>query len=70
MIRRREVKFYIILGVSFVLTLLCGAFAVFLALQINSLSSPETKAVASNAALMFAFGMGNIVGLLAGHRWN
>lgn len=62
-------RFYILLAAAFILTISCGAIAAYMALYLKSTASPEAKSIAANAALMFAFGMGNIVGLLSTQRW-
>lgn len=62
-------KFYVILAAAVTLTLASGVAAAYMALNIPLGASEEVKSVLSNAALMFTFGMGNIIGLLAGHQW-
>lgn len=63
-----DLRFLVVLGASFFLTLLSAACSTLIALQATPDTSADALALVSNFMLMFSFGMGTITGLLAGRH--
>ncbi len=61
-------RFYVVFGVVVFLTVLSGASAISIALQVDVSANPGAKSLMDTSSFLFAAGMGTILGLLSGAK--